>query len=102
MTVLQQITERYANGVHVGTGYLYTLVEPDGSTVELTNFYADPDRWGAAIQYGITRAQLPGAIAALERGATLQFGGIAVTAGGIATARRGAAHWGGARRPTGG
>ncbi|WP_405489916.1 DUF6585 family protein [Streptomyces sp. NBC_00096] len=94
LTVLQQITEQYANGVHVGTGYLYTLFNQDGSTVKLTNFYAEPERWGTAIQHEITRAQLPGAVAALEQGATLQFGGITVTAGGIATARRGAAHWG--------
>ncbi|MBT2467548.1 hypothetical protein J7E97_06610 [Streptomyces sp. ISL-66] len=93
MTVLQQITERYANGIHVGTTYLYTLLGQDGSAVKLTNFYADPERWGAAIQHGITRAQLPGVIIALEQGATLTFGDISMTMGGIATPRRGGAHW---------
>lgn len=94
MTVLQQITERYANGVHVGTGYLYTLFRPDGSAVKLTEFYADPERWGAAIQREITRTQLPGAITALEQGATLSFGDISMTLGGIATPKRGGVHWG--------
>ncbi|MGW6687294.1 DUF6585 family protein [Streptomyces sp. NPDC054961] len=94
MTVLQQITQRYANGVYVGTSYLYTLFRQDGSAVKLTNFYADPERWGAAIQHEITRAQLPGVITALENGATLGFGDISMTLGGIATPRRGGAHWG--------
>ncbi|MBT2407113.1 MULTISPECIES: DUF6585 family protein [unclassified Streptomyces] len=93
MTALQQITERYANGVYVGTSYLYTLFRPDGSTLKLTNFYADPDRWGTAIQHEITQAQLPGVIASLEQGATVRFGDIAMTKGGIATAKRGAVQW---------
>ncbi|AWZ06975.1 MULTISPECIES: DUF6585 family protein [unclassified Streptomyces] len=94
MTVLQQITRRYANGVYVGTSYVYTLFRQDGSPVKLTNFYADPDRWGTAIQNEITRAQLPGAITALEQGATLHFGDISLTRDGIATAKRGGLHWG--------
>ncbi|GGP70325.1 DUF6585 family protein [Streptomyces abikoensis] len=93
MTVLQQITRRYANGVYVGTTYLYTLFKPDGSTIKLTNFYADPDRWGSAIQHEVTRAQLPNVIATLERGAAIQFGDIAMTMGGIATVKRGAVQW---------
>nr|WSX50338.1 hypothetical protein OG409_16105 [Streptomyces sp. NBC_00974] len=94
LTVLQQITQRYANGVYVGTNYLYTLFRQDGSAVKLTNFYADPERWGAAIQHEITRAQLPGAIAALENGATIGFGDISMTMGGIATPKRGGVRWG--------
>ncbi|MGW6707753.1 DUF6585 family protein [Streptomyces sp. NPDC054956] len=94
MTVLQEITQRYANGIYVGTTYLYTLFKQDGSKLKLTNFYADPERWGREIQREITRTQLPGVMTALEQGATLHFGDISVTSGGIATAKRGGVHWG--------
>jgi hypothetical protein len=93
MAALQQITERYANGIHVGTSYLYTLYKQDGSTIQLTNFYADPERWGQAIQQEITRAQLPGAMATLQQGGTVRFGDLALTSGGIATPKRGALAW---------
>ncbi|MFD9125628.1 DUF6585 family protein [Kitasatospora sp. NPDC059571] len=93
MAALQQITERYANGIHVGTSYLYTLYTRDGSTLKLTNFYEQPERWGAAIQQEITRAQLPGVLESLRRGETVRFGDLAVTTGGIATPKRGAVEW---------
>lgn len=92
-SVLQQITRRYANGVYVGTSYLYTLFKPDGSTIELTGFYADPEVWGAAIQHEITRAQLPGALDLVGRGETVRFGDVAVNAHGMATAKRGSLPW---------
>ncbi|WP_455680390.1 DUF6585 family protein [Streptomyces lavendulae] len=102
-SVLQQITRRYANGVYVGTSYLYTLFKPDGSTIELTGFYADPEVWGAAIQHEITRAQLPRALDLVGRGETVRFGDVAVNAHGMATAKRGScrgARWSGSRSRT--
>ncbi|MGO4458494.1 DUF6585 family protein [Streptomyces sp. M-16] len=91
--VLQHITRRYANGVYVGTSYLYTLFKPDGSTLELTGFYADPEVWGAAIQHEITRAQLPGALDLVSRGEPLRFGDLVVDAHGMATSKRGSLPW---------
>ncbi|POX56292.1 hypothetical protein C3489_06115 [Streptomyces sp. Ru71] len=85
MTVLQEITERYANGVYVGTTYVYTLYREDGTTLKVTGFYAQPERWGPAIQQEITRAQLPGLLAGLERGGTLAYGELSVNLGGVAT-----------------
>ncbi|WP_330297131.1 DUF6585 family protein [Streptomyces sp. NBC_00503] len=93
LTALQQITRKYANGVYVGTTYLYTLFKQDGSSVKLTNFYADPERWGGAIQHEITRAQLPHVMTLLEQGGTVRFGDIAMTGSGISTAKRGAVQW---------
>jgi hypothetical protein len=93
MSVLQEIVERYANGAYVGTVYVYTLTRHDGSILKLTHFYADPQQWGAIIQQEITRAQAPAALAALERGQTLQFGDLSVSAGGVATAKRGGVGW---------
>ncbi|MFF9815105.1 DUF6585 family protein [Streptomyces sp. NPDC014006] len=87
MTVLQQITERYANGVYVGTTHLYTLHREDGTTLKVTGFYARPEQWGPAIQQEITRAQLPSLLARLEQGGTLAYGDLSVNLGGVATAR---------------
>ncbi|MFF0778413.1 hypothetical protein [Streptomyces sp. NPDC003720] len=56
MTVLQEITERYANAIYVGTTYVYTLCRADGTTLKVTGFYDQPERWGPALQQEITRA----------------------------------------------
>ncbi|GAA4858785.1 DUF6585 family protein [Kitasatospora terrestris] len=93
MAALQQITERYANGIHVGTGYVYTLYKRDGATIKVTDLFANPERWGVIIQHAITNAQLPGVLEALGRGETVRFGDIAVTTGGVATPKRGATGW---------
>ncbi|MFJ5922798.1 DUF6585 family protein [Kitasatospora sp. NPDC092948] len=91
--VLQRITRRYVNGVHTGTTYLYTLYTPDGSAIELTGFYADPEVWGAAVQHEITRAQLPRTLDLLRNGGTARFGDITVNAAGMANAKRGSLAW---------
>ena len=94
VSVLQRITRRYVNGIHVGTAYDYQLFRPDGHKSRLTGFYADPEVWGAAIQHEITRAQLPGVLALLNGGGTVHFGDMAVNAGGVAAANRGGVPWG--------
>lgn len=87
MTVLQEITERYANGIYVGTTYVYTLYRADGTTLKVTGFYDQPERWGPALQQEITRAQLPGLLAGLEQGGTLTYGELSVNLGGVATSK---------------
>jgi len=87
VAVLQEITERYANGIYVGTTYVYTLYREDGTTLKVTEFYAQPERWGQAIQHEITRAQLPGLLTGLEQGRTLAYGSLSVNLGGVATAK---------------
>ncbi|GAB3175239.1 DUF6585 family protein [Streptomyces incanus] len=87
MTVLQEITERYANGIYVGTTYVYTLYREGGTTLKVTDFYAQPERWGPVFQQEITRAQLPGLLAELEQGRPLVYGGLSVNLGGVATAK---------------
>ncbi|GED83371.1 DUF6585 family protein [Streptomyces sp. 6-11-2] len=87
MTVLQEITERYANGIYVGTTYVYTLHREDGTRLKVTDFYAQPERWGPAFQQEITRAQLPGLVTGLEQGRTLTYGSLSVNLGGVATAK---------------
>ncbi|MFD4974660.1 DUF6585 family protein [Streptomyces sp. NPDC058424] len=87
MTVLQEITERYANGIYVGTTYVYTLYREDGTTLKVTDFYDRPECWGPAFQQEITRAQLPGLLTELEQGRTLAYGSLSVNLGGVATAK---------------
>lgn len=85
--VLQEITERYANGIYVGTTYVYTLCREDGTKLKVTEFYDQPERWGPALQQEITRAQLPGLLTRLGQGETLPYGGFSVNLGGVATAK---------------
>lgn len=91
--VMQEVVRRYVNGVYVGTTYTYTLIGPAGAPVKVTNFFEQPELWGPAIQQAITEAQLPGALAALRAGETIDFGDIVVNAAGVATARRGSTTW---------
>jgi Family of unknown function (DUF6585) len=93
MMVLQEITESYVNGVHVGTGHRYTLHKKDGTVRKLVNFYAEPERWGPFIQQEVTGFQLPGMLRMLEEGRALTFGDITVDRSGIATPRRGSVTW---------
>ncbi|MFF7213159.1 DUF6585 family protein [Streptomyces sp. NPDC008238] len=93
MTVLQEITESYVNGIHVATGYRYTLHKGDGTVRKILNFYAEPERWGPFIQQEVAGFQLPGMLRMLAEGGTLTFGDIAVNRTGVATPRRGAVTW---------
>ncbi|MFE9927248.1 DUF6585 family protein [Streptomyces sp. NPDC005774] len=87
MTVLQEITERYANGIYVGTTYVYTLYREHGTPLKVTEFYAQPERWGPAFQQEITRTQMPRLLATLQQGQTLAYGGISVNLSGVATTK---------------
>ncbi|MET9409165.1 DUF6585 family protein [Streptomyces sp. NPDC002935] len=93
MTALQEITESYVNGIYVGTGYRYTLHKQDGTVRKVTNFYAEPERWGPFIQQEIAGAQLPGMLRILQEGQQLTFGDISLNRHGVATRKRGAVTW---------
>jgi hypothetical protein len=84
ITVLQNITRHHRNGVYTHTTYAYTL---SGPGVEATRVnggvvgtFEQPDTWGTEIQQQVTTAQLPCAVAAVQAGQTLEFGGFAVNA----------------------
>lgn len=93
VTVYQDVTRHYANGVYVTTSYIYTLTNPDGSTVKVTQFFDGPQVWGPAIQQAVTQAQLPAVLGALKQGQTIRFGDIAVNSSGVSTPKRGAVAW---------
>jgi hypothetical protein len=88
VSCLQAITRRYANGVYVGTSYVYTMIGRDGTETKVTNFYDRPAEWGPLIQQEITRAQVPAATATLEAGASIGFGPLTINRGGMATNNR--------------
>jgi hypothetical protein len=87
LTVLQSIIRR-TNGLASNTTYTYTLVTPDGKTSKITQFYAKPEEWGPRIQNEITRAQVPGVIAALQAGANVAFGSMVINRAGLSTGKR--------------
>ncbi|OIJ63610.1 DUF6585 family protein [Streptomyces mangrovisoli] len=93
MMALQAITERYVNGIHVATKYQYTLHKGDGTVRKVTDFYAEPERWGPFIQQEIATAQLPGMLQMLEAGRTFTFGDMSLDRGGVTAAKRGAMTW---------
>lgn len=86
LTVLQNITRHYHNGVEQGTTYRYTLGAPDGSTATIDQSFADPAEWGPVIQQATTAAQLPKAIARLQAGERLEFADLWITTAEIGTA----------------
>jgi hypothetical protein len=88
VTVFQEITRRYVNGVYVGTLYMYTLIGPDGVATKLTGFYEKPQEWGPAIQSELTRVQLPAALAALDAGKDGRFGDLVVNREGITSGNK--------------
>ncbi|HZN71189.1 MAG TPA: DUF6585 family protein [Micromonosporaceae bacterium] len=88
MTVLQEITRRYVNGVYVGTTYKYTLLGADGGTTKLTEFYSKPEEWGPLIQREVTVAQLPRVMETIGRGGTCRFGDLAINRDGLSIGER--------------
>jgi len=92
LSVLQEITEQYRNGVRARTDYLFTLTDRSGSEAKLTQFYDRINDLGTAIQRGVTRAQLPHVLAAIKQGQQVPFGDLKLTYQGIIT-RKGGLAW---------
>jgi hypothetical protein len=91
--VLQEITDRYVNGIHVATTYLYTVVLPDGGKVKLTHFYDGIAELGQTIAREVTREHLPRAIEAVQAGRTVTFGDLQVSLAGLTSGRHGLLPW---------
>ncbi|MEU5424898.1 DUF6585 family protein [Streptomyces olivoreticuli] len=78
-SVFQTNTPHSHDAAHVGTAY--TLTDVDGERIVLRGRpeHGDAAEWRSEIQSGVTRAQLPRALAALDKGERLTFGGIWLT-----------------------
>lgn len=98
-SVLQDITRHVRNGATAHVTYLYKLSCPSGTQTAISGIDGGiggierPREWGTEIQRAVTSAQLPGAVAALERGEDLSFGDITVNRDGI-SARGKSVPWG--------
>ncbi len=85
--VWQSITERYANGVSMGTTYKYTIELEDESWIIYTS--GRPPRievLGQLIQDKVTETLLPGFRAAYKKGESLEFGPLAMDKTGLTCA----------------
>ncbi|MEU1819333.1 DUF6585 family protein [Streptomyces roseifaciens] len=85
MSVLEWIRDPTRNSLYYGRTWIYKLTAPGVRSVKIRGGMtegggiADVEQWGPAILKAVTEAQLPGALAALERGRTLEFGDLAVS-----------------------
>lgn len=93
MSVQQKIVERYVNGIHTGTTYLYTITRNDGNVLKLTEFFDGIAQLGLGISQQVSQIHLPHAAAAVQRGETVPFGDLAVNAAGVVSARHGLLPW---------
>ncbi|MEU3717266.1 DUF6585 family protein [Streptomyces californicus] len=83
--VLQGILRH--TGVGGYTDYTYRLTDVDGARVTLqgrkggaaTGKFSGREEWGAAVHAGVTRAQLPDAVATLNSGGRVGFGKLWLT-----------------------
>ncbi|MFJ8845995.1 DUF6585 family protein [Streptomyces cyaneofuscatus] len=83
------------------TEYWYTLTDIDERNIVLRGRsdrvvkkgqFSKPQEWGTAIQQGVTRAQLPKALAAIHSGESLSFGKLWISREAVGSARD-AAKW---------
>lgn len=87
-TVFQKIVSNRTYGVEMSRTYVYTITDRDGRTVKVTEFWNDIAQLGAHINHSVSLALLPGTLAAIERGQSVQFGDMMVNATGIAGRRK--------------
>jgi len=97
-------SQNYANGAYTGTQFWLTLTSTDGRSLKLSGTCKDPAAKGGrnadpqASTYllyqflsrardTVSAVQLPGAIAALNRGEQLSFGDLQISATGIQAAK---------------
>ena len=85
--VWQRVTRHYRNGIYTGTTSVYTLRRLDGYQVKLGNLTKGIAELGPAMAQGITRALVPRALHALQRGQTLAFAPFSVNQQGIGNGR---------------
>ncbi|GCE04841.1 DUF6585 family protein [Dictyobacter aurantiacus] len=79
-----QVVTTYYNGIRTGTRHRYTVRDSDGRKAVFNDRFADAEEIGNAIDYELTRVQLPMAIAAFDAGQSLPFGKLQVSQQGLA------------------
>lgn len=92
LSVYQEITTVYVNGVNTGTKYLYKIALAGGGQIKLTSDQVDMTEFGPLIQRGVVSAQAPRVVEALRAGQPVAFGDVTVTPDGVRT-RKGDLPW---------
>jgi hypothetical protein len=84
--IYQNVIDETVYGVRTGSrNQNYRLHFTDGTTAKLLGFTADMTVLGPIVMDGVTEAQLPGAVRAVEAGRTIAFGPLTVNAQGVST-----------------
>ncbi|MEN8655569.1 DUF6585 family protein [Streptomyces sp. 21So2-11] len=76
ITVYQSNVAHYVEGRYIRTTHDYPLTRTDGSELLPSDAVTHAKEWGPAVQQAVTEAKLPGELAAIRRGETLEFAGI--------------------------
>jgi hypothetical protein len=92
VTVFQEITTTYVNGVNTGTNYVYRITMADGRKIKLHSNNTNMAAFGPLIQRYVAEAQVPRMIEALRAGQQIPFGDVMVTPTGVVT-RKGEVPW---------
>jgi hypothetical protein len=79
MSVLQEIKVVVVNGIRTSKHTRYTLTGADGQLGLVNEAYERIERFGDAVQAGVVRSQLAGALAAARAGQQVPFGRLVVT-----------------------
>jgi hypothetical protein len=85
MSVLQEIKVVVVNGIKSNKHTRYTLTGADGQLGLVNEAYERIEQFGDAVQTGVVREQLAGALAAARAGQEVPFGQLVVTGSGLAT-----------------
>lgn len=79
-----QVVNTYYYGIRTGTRRKYKVQYNDGRKAVFTDMFADAEEIGNAIDYELTRVQLPMAIAAFDAGQALTFDKLQISRQGLA------------------
>lgn len=88
----QDIVQTYVNGVAAYKKYAFVALGK-GSSTTVTEFFEQPETWGAAMQDAVLRAQGPQALASVLDGQTVSFGDFTLSRTGISTSGNGHLAW---------
>ncbi|MCX5063076.1 MULTISPECIES: DUF6585 family protein [unclassified Streptomyces] len=89
----QEIVQLVINGVPAPTKYVYSASAPGHGPVRITEFYEDPDVWGARMQDAVVRAQGPAVLETLREGGTVPFGALSLSRTAVSAQGKGSLPW---------
>ncbi|MCX4885433.1 MULTISPECIES: DUF6585 family protein [unclassified Streptomyces] len=89
----QDISQLIINGIPAPTKYVYSASAPGQGSVQITEFYEDPEVWGARMQDAVVRAQRPAVLETLREGGTVPFGALSLSRTAVSARGTGSLPW---------